>query len=54
MKETWTRWGIAFIIGATLGMIVEQTIIMNSIKKDCEILNAFRLGETPWMCRPKI
>lgn len=52
MKETWKRWGIAFIIGATIGLIVEQAIFMSMIKKDCEILGAFRVGDTPYQCRP--
>lgn len=51
-KQTWKRWGIAFILGATFGLIVEQTIFMAMIKKDCEILGAFRIGDTPYYCKP--
>lgn len=54
MKETWKRWGVAFIVGATLGLVVEQYIFMSAIKKDCEILGAFRVGETPYHCKPSV
>lgn len=50
-KQTWKRWGVAFIIGATLGMLVEQQIFMSYIQKDCEILGMFRFGNTAFSCR---
>lgn len=52
IKSQWKPWGIAFMVGATLGLFVEQAIVLNSIKKDCEILGAFRIAETPYHCRP--
>lgn len=51
-KSMWKMWGVAFMAGATLGLLVEQAIMFNSIKKDCEILGAFRIGETPYHCKP--
>lgn len=51
IKTTWKQWGIAFLIGTLLGMIVEQQIFMQSIKKDCEILGMFRFGDTSFNCR---
>jgi len=45
-------WAVAFIVGATLGMIVEQEIVLNIIKKDCEILGIFRIANTPYHCKP--
>lgn len=44
--------GIAFIIGATLGMIVEQQIVIRSIEKDCSVLLAFRVNDLPYTCKP--
>lgn len=51
IKDTWKRWGVAFIIGATLGLIVEQYIVLSYIKKDCEILGMFRIGDIAFDCR---
>jgi hypothetical protein len=45
-------YGVAFLIGATLGLIVEQAIMINAIQKDCEILGLFRFGDTPYFCKP--
>jgi hypothetical protein len=47
-------WAVAFIVGATVGMIVQQAILINSMKKDCEILGLFRIGETPYFCKPSV
>lgn len=52
MKEQIKGWGIAFIIGATLGMIVEQQIVVRSIQKDCSVLLAFRVNDLPYTCKP--
>jgi len=52
MTEKLKGWGIAFIIGATLGMIVEQQIIVRSIQKDCSVLLAFRINDLPYTCKP--
>lgn len=45
-------WGTAFVIGATLGMFVEQYIFIQSIKKDCEVLLSFRINDIPYTCKP--
>lgn len=45
---------VAFVIGATVGMFVEQQIVLHTIKKDCEILGLFRIAETPYYCKPSI
>lgn len=50
-SNMWKRWGVAFIIGATLGMLVEQQILIHSIKKDCDVLTKFRIGDIPYSCR---
>ena len=56
MKEesinTWKSWGIAFLIGATVGMLAGQQILLTSIKKDCEVLLKFRINDIPYNCRP--
>jgi hypothetical protein len=52
IKNQLKPWGIAFIVGATVGMIAEQQIVLNTIKKDCEILGIFRIAETPYHCKP--
>ena len=45
-------WGVAFIIGATLGMLVEKAVILNEIQKDCSVLLAFRVNDLPYTCKP--
>ena len=45
-------WAVAFIIGATLGMLVEKAIIFNEIQKDCSVLLAFRVNDLPYSCKP--
>ena len=50
-KTNWKQWAIAFLIGTLLGMLVEQQIFMQSIRKDCEILGMFRFGDTSFNCR---
>lgn len=52
MMEKLKGWGIAFVVGATLGMMVEQYIIIQSIKKDCEVLLSFRINDNPYTCKP--
>ncbi|MFZ9455570.1 MAG: hypothetical protein ACO27Q_10100 [Bacteroidia bacterium] len=52
MKEQIKGWIVAFIIGATLGMIVEKEIIIRSIEKDCAVLLAFRVNDLPYTCKP--
>ena len=52
MADKIKGWAIAFVIGATLGMVVEQQIIIQSIKKDCEVLLAFRISDLPYSCKP--
>jgi hypothetical protein len=47
-------YGVAFLIGATLGMFVQQQIYIHTLQKDCEILGLFRIGETPYHCKPSI
>jgi len=49
---TLVRWGCAFLIGSILGFIVEQTIMHSTIHKDCELLGAFRIGNTAYHCKP--
>ena len=44
--------GTAFIIGATLGMLVEKEIIIREIQKDCSVLLAFRINDLPYTCKP--
>jgi hypothetical protein len=51
MKDTLIKWGIAFLLGTLLGMIVERQVFIQSIVKDCEILGMFRFGETSFNCR---
>ena len=51
-KAQWKIWGIAFLIGATVGMFAQQQIFIQSLKKDCEILGLFRIGETAYHCKP--
>ena len=53
-KAQWKIWGIAFLIGATIGMVVQQQIFIQSLKKDCEILGLFRIGDVPYHCKPSI
>jgi hypothetical protein len=50
-KTNWKQWSIAFLIGALLGMFVEQQIFIHNIKKDCEILGMFRFADTSFNCR---
>jgi hypothetical protein len=45
---------VAFAVGVLVGMIVEQVVMITTIKKDCEILGLFRFGETPYYCKPSI
>jgi hypothetical protein len=54
IKSNIKPWAIAFLIGATIGMLVEQEIVLKTIKKDCEILGIFRIAETPYHCKPSI
>jgi hypothetical protein len=49
--KTTKQWAIAFLVGALLGMFVEQQIFIHNIKKDCEILGMFRFGDTSFNCR---
>lgn len=51
-KAQWKIWGIAFLIGTTVGMFAQQQIFIQSLKKDCEILGLFRIGETAYHCKP--
>ena len=55
MKEEtsnmWKRWGVAFIIGATFGMLFEQQIMIRSIQKDCDVMLKFRIGDIPYSCK---
>lgn len=46
------NWGIPFIIGATLGMLIEKAVILNEIQKDCSVLLAFRVNDLPYTCKP--
>lgn len=48
---TLVRWGFAFLIGSVLGLMAEQIIISNTIKKDCEILGAFRINNSAYTCK---
>jgi hypothetical protein len=47
-------YGVAFLIGSTLGMLIQQQIYIHSLQKDCEILGLFRIGDTPYHCKPSI
>ena len=47
-------YGVAFLIGATLGMFVQQQIYIHTLQKDCEILGLFRIADTPYHCKPSI
>ena len=47
-------YGVAFLIGSTLGMLVQQQLYIQSLKKDCEILGLFRIGDVPYHCKPSI
>lgn len=51
-KATIKTWGVAFLIGATIGMIAGQQILLTSIKKDCEVLLKFRINDIPYNCKP--
>ncbi len=51
LTDTFKRWGIAFIIGATLGLILGQNRVFDSIAKDCEILGMFRVGNSAYTCK---
>jgi hypothetical protein len=53
-KAQWKIWGVAFLIGAMLGMLVQQQIYIHTLQKDCEILGLFRIGDTPYHCKPSI
>ena len=53
-KAQWKIWGVAFLIGTTAGMAVQQQIFIQSLKKDCEILGLFRIGDVPYHCKPSI
>lgn len=52
MADKIKGWGVAFIIGATLGMLVEKAIIFREIQKDCSVLLAFRINDLPYSCKP--
>lgn len=52
MKEQIKGWAIAFVIGATFGMLIEKAIIINEIQKDCSVLLAFRINDLPYTCKP--
>jgi len=52
IKTQWKIWGIAFLIGATLGMLFQQLMHIQSLKKDCEILGLFRIVDTAYHCKP--
>ena len=52
MVDKMISWGVPFIIGATLGMLVEKAIILNEIQKDCSVLLAFRVNDLPYTCKP--
>jgi hypothetical protein len=54
IKTQWKIWGIAFLIGTTVGMFSQQHIFIYSLQKDCEILGLFRIGDTPYHCKPSI
>jgi hypothetical protein len=45
-------WGVAFILGATVGMLFEKAVIFNEIQKDCSVLLAFRINDLPYTCKP--
>jgi hypothetical protein len=45
---------VAFLIGATLGMLVQQQAYIHSMQKDCEILGLFRIGDIPYYCKPSV
>ena len=49
--DTLKRWGIAFIIGATIGLMVGQNRVFDAISKDCEILGMFRVGNSAYTCK---
>lgn len=44
-------YGVVFLIGTFIGMVCQQQIFIQSIKKDCEILGMFRFGDTSFNCR---
>jgi len=50
MKEQIKISAVMFLIGSVIGMFAEQQIILNAIKKDCEILSSFRIGDTAFIC----
>jgi len=52
MMDKMKTWGVAFIIGATLGMLIEKEIIVREIQKDCSVLLAFRINDLPYTCKP--
>jgi len=54
IKTHWKIWGIAFLIGTTVGMFAQQHIFIHALQKDCEILGLFRIGDTPYHCKPSI
>jgi len=45
-------YGVAFVIGATIGMLVQEQAYIYAMQKDCEILGLFRIGDTPYYCKP--
>lgn len=49
--DSFKRWGIAFILGGVLGAFIGEVRYANYVKKDCEVIGAFRQGEVAYQCR---
>jgi hypothetical protein len=44
-------WGLAF--GLLFGAIITTAADQRSIKQDCQIMGAFRLGDQVYDCKPR-
>lgn len=50
-SDVMKRWGIAFVIGATVGLVIGQNRVFDMIEKDCQVLSMFRINETAYACK---
>jgi hypothetical protein len=48
--DTFKRWGVAFIAGGLIGMILQQNLFFYEIETDCKYMKSFRHKQFVYDC----
>jgi len=52
-KESMRLWGVAFIIGAVIGGVLQFELFHSRVEYDCKVLKAFRVGDKAYDCKER-